>query len=188
MHMIAVEPVTGCWLWTRYKSSGYGRLNVGGVPKLAHRVSYELFRGPIQPGLVLDHLCRNRACVNPDHLRAVTLTVNALENSNCPTAINASKTACPKCGRAFDAVRGKGGREHRRCRPCHASAARARWQMRVTVSRQGAHNAAKTHCLKGHEYSPENTYRVRNHRQCKTCNRNKARAYRARLATLAVAA
>lgn len=58
---------SGCWLWTLGRTSrGYGSLKIDGVAKVAHRESYEAFRGPIPPGLHIDHLCRVRHCVNPD--------------------------------------------------------------------------------------------------------------------------
>ena len=64
----------GCWLWLGCKTEkGYGLVNKPGHGKYrAHRFSYETFVGPIPEGLVLDHLCRARACVRPDHLEPVT--------------------------------------------------------------------------------------------------------------------
>src|SRR3954468_18429534 len=73
-----VEKTAECWNWTGYTlSSGYGRFrgrragNDTASKVLAHRFSYELLIGPIPPGLVLDHLCRNTSCVNPAHLEPV---------------------------------------------------------------------------------------------------------------------
>jgi hypothetical protein len=64
---------TGCWEWTgnRYRN-GYAGLFWQGKTRLAHRLTYEHFVGPIDEGLVIDHLCCNKACVNPAHLEPVT--------------------------------------------------------------------------------------------------------------------
>lgn len=62
-----------CWLWTAGKQgAGYGVFAFEGTKRLAHRAAYEVSVGPIPNGLVIDHLCRVRACVNPAHLEAVT--------------------------------------------------------------------------------------------------------------------
>lgn len=64
-----------CWPWTSTLDHlGYGHVTVTGnpVPQMAHRVSFEFYVGPIPMGLELDHLCRNRACINPTHLDPVT--------------------------------------------------------------------------------------------------------------------
>jgi hypothetical protein len=72
-------PSDVCWLWSGAKTGpGYGAINSGGrgTPVLAHRLSYEMLVGPIPEGLVLDHLCRVRNCVNPAHLEPVTHAEN----------------------------------------------------------------------------------------------------------------
>lgn len=72
------DEVTGCWVWQRHiDAKGYGRLWPNGKrAMLAHRWVYEKHKGPIAPGLVIDHLCRNTRCVNPDHLEPVSNTTN----------------------------------------------------------------------------------------------------------------
>ena len=81
----------GCWHWTGGRTShGYGTLWFDGRSQRAHRVVYEALVGPIPDGLVIDHLCRNRLCVNPDHLEPVTLLENIRRGQG-----NGSKTHCP---------------------------------------------------------------------------------------------
>lgn len=67
-----VEKTETCWQWIGGKSHGYGCFNDGDSTKGAHRVAWQLTRGAIPAGMVLDHLCRNTLCVNPDHLEVVT--------------------------------------------------------------------------------------------------------------------
>jgi len=116
-----VKPATddsGCLLWTGCTGGqGYGWLRVGHRAHVAHRLAYEHFVGEIPEGLTVDHLCRNRLCVNWSHLEPVT--------------------------RGENVMRGVGF---------------------------ASENAAKTHCIHGHEYTPENTYRTREGwRTCRTC-------------------
>jgi hypothetical protein len=126
------EP-NGCIRWlgeiTRY---GYGRFHVAGRGVRAHRYSFEHFKGPIPQGLALDHLCRNRWCVNHEHLEAVTPAENLRRSAIAPATIN----------------------------------------------------AAKTHCPKGHEYTPENTMPRslgrKRWRECRECGRQETRRYLAR--------
>jgi HNH endonuclease len=73
---------TGCvvWLSTLLKN-GYGRVSIEGKQRLAHVVAYETFVGPIPPGMELDHVCRVRCCINPDHLEPVTRKENVLRGN-----------------------------------------------------------------------------------------------------------
>lgn len=59
-------------------TNGYGHIGIEGKIYRAHRISYILFKGPIPSNLCVDHICRNRACINPDHLRLLTLKENVL--------------------------------------------------------------------------------------------------------------
>lgn len=87
----------GCWLWTGYLfRSGYGQIWISGggdKKRLAHRISYETFIGPVPTNLELDHLCRVRRCVNPDHLEPVTHRENVLRGSS-PVALQVMQTHC----------------------------------------------------------------------------------------------
>lgn len=125
------EPNTGCWLWGDALSVyGYGHIRHGGRNLLAHRAGWGLYRGDIPEGLVIDHMCRVRSCVNPDHLRVVSPRTNALENSTGWASTNALKKACPKCGgpyRQEPSYNPKRIGLRRTCRPC-GNAYRNQWR------------------------------------------------------------
>lgn len=90
-----IKKVNGCWEWQgRNNGVNYGQFSEGRKNIRAHRRSYEIFKGPIPTGLQLDHLCRNRICVNPSHLEAVTGKVNILRGT-APSAFHAKATHCP---------------------------------------------------------------------------------------------
>lgn len=132
---VTLEP-DGCWRWTKATSrGGYGVYWRDGRLHPAHRASYELLCGEIPAGLQLDHLCRNRWCVNPAHLEPVTQRENIL-------------------------------------RGVSVAAARAR----------------QTHCVRGHEFTPENITRATpsgKGRRCKTCAREHMRRQREKNRALA---
>lgn len=113
-----IEPgLNDCWEWIGCKMpNGYGRFKgEAPTPMLAHRWSYEHHIGPIPAGLQLDHLCRNRGCVNPWHLEPVTQQ----ENLRRGVHHNAVKTHCPR-GHAYDEANTYvESRGNRHCRACY---------------------------------------------------------------------
>lgn len=113
-----IDPDTGCWLWTAGKGSrGYGQFFFDGSVVMAHRFAYAVLRGPIPDGLQIDHLCRVRHCVNPDHMEPVTPKENTLRGEGV-AARQARQTHC-KRGHAFDdGNTARGTKGERVCRAC----------------------------------------------------------------------
>lgn len=100
MASIAVD-ANGCWLWLgALTDEGYGVMRGCGQTR-AHRVTYVLFVGDVPKGLHLDHLCRVRRCVNPDHLEPVTPLENQRRSPISMATVNSSKTHC-KHGHEFN--------------------------------------------------------------------------------------
>lgn len=111
-----VERGPSCWTYPAYTVGGYPRVKVKGRARLVMRVVYEALVGPIPNGLELDHLCRNRGCVNPLHLEPVTHQENVRRGVG-PTAINARKTRCIH-GHEFTPENTIVRSDGRACRPC----------------------------------------------------------------------
>ena len=106
-----------CWLWVGFLRDGYGSMLLDGKRSGVHRISYQWLVGPIPDGLQLDHLCRVRNCVNPEHLEPVTQRVNILRGRGAAVG-NLEKTECPR-GHAYAGenlrVYSGGGRECAAC-------------------------------------------------------------------------
>jgi hypothetical protein len=116
---VTPEPMTGCWLWTAaLNSGGYGLFAFGPNKRLvlAHRWAYQLVHRELPDEL--DHVCNQRCCVNPRHLRPTTHRANMARSSG-PVGANARKTHCVR-GHAFTPentyVRPEG--RGRQCRAC----------------------------------------------------------------------
>lgn len=118
-----------CWPWQAGKiSHGYGCFHGEHESieskRYAHRIAYELTRGTIPAGLVIDHLCRTKECCNPWHMEPVTQRTNVLRGIG-PSAIHAQKTHCPQGHSLHDAYRNANHPTHRRCRTCQIEQSRA---------------------------------------------------------------
>ena len=108
----------GCWEWLGAKARGYGHFNAGDKRYTsAHRWAFETLRGTIPDGLQLDHLCRNRSCVNPDHLEPVTQEENIRRGYGI-SAANAEKTHCPQGHPYNEANTYRPKRGGRQCKEC----------------------------------------------------------------------
>jgi hypothetical protein len=172
----------GCWLWPgRVNENGYGRVSVKiefqDRQVYTHRLMWLVENGPIPEGLELDHLCRVRACCNPDHLEPVTHEENLRRGSWWVPGAEAqrAKTACPR-GHRYTVENTyvfprSGGRACRECR-------RANWRDRQGW-KGGLPPRERTHCPRGHEYTTENTYtNPKGARVCRTCLRARRAARR----------
>jgi HNH endonuclease len=127
---------SGCWLWTAHCSrDGYGRLWDGERRVSPHRWIYSELVGPIPPGLEMDHLCRTRNCVNPEHLEPVTHRENILRGVS-PPALHARKTHCPQ-GHEYTAENTlvSSPRGVRVCRTCKRASDR-RYKARLRTGRE----------------------------------------------------
>lgn len=110
------EQVSCCWEWNTWSDHGYGIFRLNNKRHRAHRIAYTLLMGPIPDGLQLDHLCRNRGCVNPEHVEPVTLRENVLRGYGT-TALHRRKTHCAR-GHEFTPENTRPHRGGRRCLQC----------------------------------------------------------------------
>lgn len=143
-----------CWIWTGAPSGpganhgdGYGLFSLRGRRLWAHRMSYELYVGPIPDGMQIDHLCRVRMCVNPAHPEAVTQRENLRRGS-------ASRTHCRR-GHALDG----GGT----CSTCE------RQRSERASARKRARRQTATHCRNGHAYAETEAWSKSGARYCRAC-------------------
>lgn len=122
-----VQKTDSCWLWTGATIRGYGVIweNERKRAARAHRVAWELLRGPIPDGLTLDHLCRTTLCVNPDHLEPCGAGENARRSPLAPYNVKARATHC-KRGHVFDGANTSRHHGRRECRACTRDRARQR--------------------------------------------------------------
>lgn len=191
----------GCWLWIgKINKGGYGFITLNKKTVLAHRASYEFLKEEIPKCLVIDHLCKVRNCINPDHLEAVTLVENTMRG-DCPWALNARKTHCSN-GHEFTKENTKSdSRGNRRCKQCDkeegskrtaenpkADTTRCRrghlYEDKSFYLIQGKRKRCKAcialpkpktkegFCKNGHEYTPENSIYRRGSRECRICRKN----------------
>lgn len=113
----SIDSETGCWNYTgSIFPNGYGQFYFDGMSRGAHRVAYILWRGPIPDGLVIDHLCRNPRCFNPDHLEAVSQRENTMRGDT-PARKNAAKEVCIRGHNNWRVVLNRGTLV-RSCRTC----------------------------------------------------------------------
>ena len=172
--------LAGCWLWIdKLDPCGYGRgmsLRVGVKHhQLAHRIAWILFKGPIPSKTELDHLCRVKRCVNPDHLEPVTRKVNA--ERAAPFNPNKLKTEC-KRGHPLDDAYRHNGRRH--CRTCAKERHDVYNPIYYALNNdwRGPRNSEKTHCPHGHPLDGEYARPSgKTGRYCKTCARARRLAY-----------
>lgn len=146
---------TGCWRWSARKDQyGYGVFYADGKSVRAHRWAYEYYVGPIPSGLVMDHLCRTRDCVNPDHLEPVTQRVNVLRGVG-PSAIAAKATHCPQGHEYTGENTYISPSGYRVCRTCHAEREAKRQHQRITCTHCGeslTRGSLYQHNRRKHEY------------------------------------
>jgi hypothetical protein len=89
-----VDPTSECWIWRGAKTQGYGMFQIGQKTYRAHRWGYQQLVGPVPDDLVMDHLCRTPACVNPSHLEPVTSRVNTIDRGMGERAILHREQQC----------------------------------------------------------------------------------------------
>jgi len=176
LKFIRVNSVSGCWEWGGNKGRlGYGLFNVNKMQRFAHRVSFSIFSGDIKDDYVIDHKCKNTSCVNPEHIRQVTQSVNSLENSDSPCAKNKVKEFCAN-GHRFTEENTINSKTGRRCAACIKINNDKKNKL---INKGRGLPGLRTHCPSGHEYTKENTYvyKKKNQRLCRECRKKLINKY-----------
>jgi hypothetical protein len=134
---------SGCLVWDASKRNGYGVFWDGTQNVRAHRWAYEQAKGRIPPELEIDHTCRNKACVNPDHLEAVTHSENMKRSPEFQANRNAKKTHC-KRGHRYEGENMRTTKDGRRdCRICDMERKRTNRRAAALEAARSAYLAAR---------------------------------------------
>lgn len=128
----SISETTGCWEWTgRLNKRGYAKARVDGKYRRMHRVAYEHFVGPLIPGMTIDHLCKNKCCVNPKHLEQVTIGENRVRAGLAPPGAS----HCIKGHEYTEANTYRTpGTNNRACRACQKNNSRRNLARKLAVS------------------------------------------------------